>query len=203
MLELLKIDQVKYTLNEIQNNQCSNDRKYTIDPLIQVLKDLLNNNIHDVPDFTTLFKKHGLKTKEIINCINQFVKNYNLNHQKEQISWFKSRSWRQLKYYHKNFVITKLALDYEIFFIDHFKKYATNNLTSKENIEMFIKDIKFKMEKVKNQSLGGFKKIQINNESIKYNISNILNNDDGNFEYASYENNNDIEFPYDNQTIFY
>lgn len=178
MHSIIQRSQVETILAEFSNFECSRDRMYTINPLMDTLKFLLNHNIKDVSDITSLLTRTGFKSKEIIECIKVFVKDYNDSHKEQTISWFNTRSFRQLSYYHKNFVIARLVYEHGQILLAYFRNYVKIKLSNEEDIENFINEMKLKFDKIIKQADYAGKELQT--EPIELNTidhADILNCD--------------------------
>ena len=188
-------NQVSLTLSEIQGSEYSRDRKYTLDPFIKILEYLLENNVYEVPDFIKLLTDIGLKSKEVVNCIQKFVDEYNSQHINNKIKLYKRRSFRQLKYHHKDYVIGYLVLGYRKDLLKYLRSFVSNIFPNENEIDQFINKMSEKFDEFTKENSN-----LIHSEE-PYSIENINFDEDDYNCFIDEVNENEIDY-FDDFQIF-
>lgn len=152
-----KIKSREEAIIEINKDPCSKDRFY-IQIVLNCTKEYLDkNSIFEYQDFIQSFQRFGLKNKDIIKFIIEFVRYYNSLPKignDNKIIWIKQRECRQSNFGEKNMIINRIVHQYEDETKDYIVQFAKQNFTDAQEQQDFTNDLMNKIELIKNQSLN-------------------------------------------------
>ena len=194
MIRLNKEEYKEYVIRKSKRSPLSRYQGYFkvfLEPNIEFLYD---NGIHEPPDAIELFKSIKMKNKDVQTLMNSFVSDYNY-HQvdpNKRIEWNK-RSFKQIKFELKNFVIIRIIYQYEECFLEFL--HQCNFTQIKDNNEFFTKlDEIIQKLKIKHCYIDEKPHIEII-ENDKFDFANINNDDDDdNCNFSDEYDNNDYFF---------
>ena len=99
-------------INDFQKETSKKERIYMAEMIKPAIAILDNSGITKYQNFYMFFKKVGLKSKDIINIINEFKNYINLIKNNQKIDWIKQRELNKTNRSEKNIIFNRLALEY-------------------------------------------------------------------------------------------
>lgn len=142
-------------INDFENAKLNKDRFYMGEMIKPTIRILDNSGVTNYQDFYQLFKRRGLKSKDIIYLINEFKEWNNKQEQIRKIDWIKKRELNKSNCGEKNIILNRLASEYPERFTNFIHSYI-NMMVPSSNNEIFISEFKFLISEVEKQKQLNF-----------------------------------------------
>lgn len=180
----------KELLQQLQNPNASDDKKYISKMLINAIEGLYSNGIYIYPNIIELFSMNGFKTSQlysnaIINISNKLVKELNAD-----LRWISSRTFKKANNREKNIIICYLLFIYHEHFIQYLKEFLLQSGSNEGNVNNLVSKLQGIVKLNPNKNNSDTKILNENKKTLKkqeqeqerpihiYEIVEMLNNHD-------------------------
>lgn len=151
---------------DFQKEASTKDRFYMGKMITPTITALDNSGVTNYQNFYQLFKRIGIKSKEIIVIINEFKDYINSFEQNQKINWIKPRELNKSNYGEKNIILNRLALEYPRELINFIYSYLSRFNPCLTN-GIFIHELKILVDEIEKQkSLNNFLNHFVSNPAI-------------------------------------